>query len=518
VAYIEFFAAPNMSCRELKESGQDEGFIQYLRFIRVIRLLRAFKVLKIFAVLRTMLHFRPTTISLLKCTFFVCMLTHVSGCTWWLMKTSVHTAEELAAFKEENSIEIPIVSSYIVAVYFLMCTLCTVGYGDISAETDEERVLMTVVMLIGSAVFAIIISNMGQIVGSLQAETCAREETIQDVLQFLHRNQCGHALQFRVQGYFEFRLGQSKFHSRIEDIVEDIPRGLADEINLSILWPILEKSSVFDGIPRQSIRDLAYHLQPCTKLPGELVFKHGHEPTSLFIQLSGQVQLHLPSPGIFIDGHLLWNYSKGDIVGSPDLILGFTRCGDAWATGYANHGHCAPTYTPTLSPPTHTLSRTHTALKHARVQDVRKRTTFDTNRYVEVYELAASVARDLIHKYPVFRARLTSEMARRAKDIRGIMQLNGRSWEVVDRSLPVPRWLYMACRLSCKARSCLSCGGAQTQKQNVEAAAKKIDAKSGWSMGMPRFQALMPSFEAGYCARRLLHPLLRLQRSICPCM
>ena len=472
-----------------------------------------------------MLHFRRTTISLLKCTFFVCMLTHVCGCIWWLTKTSVHTAEELAAFKEENCIKVPIVSSYIVSVYFLMCTLCTVGYGDISAETDEERVLMTVVMLIGASVFAIIISNLSQIVASMQAEASAKEETIQDVLGFLQSNKCQHALQSRVQGYLEFRHEQSKLHIRLEDIVEDIPRGLADEINLSILWPILKESSVFDGIPRQNILDLAHHLQPSTKLPGELVFKHGHEATSLFIQLSGQVQLHLPSPGIFTDVHLLWNYSKGDIVGSPDLILGFTRCGDAWATGYANHRLCVRlrTHPPfrhqhkLLPLPTHTRSRAHTARKHARMQYARKHTTLDTNRYVELYELAASVARDFIHKYPGFHANLTAEMARRAKDLRGIMQLNGRSWEVVDLSLPVPRWLYMACRLSYKARSSrVSCGGAQTQTPTAEKA-KKTDAKSGWSKGSQRLQALMPSFQARYCVR-LLHPLLRLKRSICLCM
>jgi len=348
-----------MSCKELVESGQDVGYIRYLRFIRVIRLLRAFKVLKIFTVLRTVFRFRPTTIQLLKCAFFVCMLAHLGGCIWWFMKTALLDAEQIAEFKEANIIEIPILSSYIVAVYFLMCTLCTVGYGDISADTDEERVLMTVVMLIGASVFAIIISNMSQIVASLQAEDASREQEIQDVLGFLRSNRCPRALEFRVQGYFEFKNQQSKFHSRLEDVVGDIPQNLADQINVSILWPILKESSIFDGIPRQCVLDLAIHLQPSTKLPGELVFKHGHESSSLFILLSGEVQLHLPSPGIFIDEHLLWKYANGDIVGSPDLIFDCNRCGDAWAIGYFD-------YSLAYLPAAETNFRAHTL--HARAR------------------------------------------------------------------------------------------------------------------------------------------------------
>ncbi|EKX46138.1 hypothetical protein GUITHDRAFT_55216, partial [Guillardia theta CCMP2712] len=55
-------------------------------------------------------------------------------------------------------------SSYLVSIYFLMATLCTVGYGDISAEQDDDRILMIFVMLIGASLFAIIISNMSNLV------------------------------------------------------------------------------------------------------------------------------------------------------------------------------------------------------------------------------------------------------------------------------------------------------------------------------------------------------------------
>ena len=113
----------------------------------------------------------------------------------------------------------------------------------------------------------------------------------------------------------------------------DLPHHLSEEINLSILWPVLRSSNIFEGIPRQCAVELAYHLQPSTKLPGEMVFKHGQQSASLYILLSGEVQLHMPSTGLFIDERLLWKYSKGDVVGSPGVVFDCLRCGDAWSKG-----------------------------------------------------------------------------------------------------------------------------------------------------------------------------------------
>lgn len=42
----------------------------------------------------------------------------------------------------------------------MMATLCTVGYGDITATGDWERLYSIFLMILGASVFAIIVSNM----------------------------------------------------------------------------------------------------------------------------------------------------------------------------------------------------------------------------------------------------------------------------------------------------------------------------------------------------------------------
>ena len=56
------------------------------------------------------------------------------------------------------------------AIYFQMATLCTVGYGDISADTDSERLLMIGMMLLGASCFAVIISNISALISGMRSK------------------------------------------------------------------------------------------------------------------------------------------------------------------------------------------------------------------------------------------------------------------------------------------------------------------------------------------------------------
>ena len=53
---------------------------------------------------------------------------------------------------------------YLACVYYIIATLATVGYGDISADHAQERIVSVIIMLIGTIVFALIISTASMIV------------------------------------------------------------------------------------------------------------------------------------------------------------------------------------------------------------------------------------------------------------------------------------------------------------------------------------------------------------------
>jgi len=58
------------------------------------------------------------------------------------------------------------VDAYVLAVYFVVTTIATVGYGDISAETTEERVFCIGLMIIGVIAFTFISGALSSILSN----------------------------------------------------------------------------------------------------------------------------------------------------------------------------------------------------------------------------------------------------------------------------------------------------------------------------------------------------------------
>ena len=53
---------------------------------------------------------------------------------------------------------------YVNALYWVITTMATVGYGDIKPQTTEERIIAIVIMVISATIYAFIINDIGHIV------------------------------------------------------------------------------------------------------------------------------------------------------------------------------------------------------------------------------------------------------------------------------------------------------------------------------------------------------------------
>jgi hypothetical protein len=73
---------------------------------------------------------------------------------------------------------------YLSCIYYIVATLATVGYGDISGEHMEERMLAVGIMLVGTVVFALIISTASMLVQNSSADNAAHGAKIAVVHQF----------------------------------------------------------------------------------------------------------------------------------------------------------------------------------------------------------------------------------------------------------------------------------------------------------------------------------------------
>lgn len=75
---------------------------------------------------------------------------HVLSCLWITMaKIDEENNWLVGRFDEMSSLKI-----YIISFYFVTTTITTVGYGDISATNNNERIFAVVLLFVGVITFA----------------------------------------------------------------------------------------------------------------------------------------------------------------------------------------------------------------------------------------------------------------------------------------------------------------------------------------------------------------------------
>jgi len=67
-------------------------------------------------------------------------------------------------FPEFNDLSDP--ETYVLAVYFIVTTVATVGYGDITCATSEERVFCIILMMVGVLAFTFISGALSSILSN----------------------------------------------------------------------------------------------------------------------------------------------------------------------------------------------------------------------------------------------------------------------------------------------------------------------------------------------------------------
>jgi len=251
MSWMEYYLVPNVPCDLRTEAEKQNAFIRYLRLIRLLRLLRLLKVLKIFNVLRKLFHFRPNVIRLYKLVFAVCIIGHLSSCAWWFVKIQEGSAV-MDKFKLVHNIDrygslgSPLGSNYILALYFQMATLCTVGYGDISADEDSERILMTFIMLLGASVFAIIISNMSTLVVSMRGAEGMYLDRCDAIVTYLRSNAFPAKLDKQIGRFYAYKSGSPSQLSEIYATLQGLPTALQSDIKIAIFSPTINALSFCD--------------------------------------------------------------------------------------------------------------------------------------------------------------------------------------------------------------------------------------------------------------------------------
>ena len=84
--------------------------------------------------------------------------------------------------------------------------MITIGYGDITPKTLNQKIFAIMAMLISSGVFGYVMNRVGCIFQTFQSIPYQYSETLRQITQYMKKRAISKEIQFRVKKYLEYLL------------------------------------------------------------------------------------------------------------------------------------------------------------------------------------------------------------------------------------------------------------------------------------------------------------------------
>ncbi|KAK7898147.1 hypothetical protein WMY93_019000 [Mugilogobius chulae] len=109
----------------------------------------------------------------------------------------------LGAVNSSSSSGPSIRSVYIASLYFTLSSLTSVGFGNVSANTDAEKIFSVCVMLIGALMHALVFGNVTAIIQRMYSRWSQYHTRTKDLKDFIRVHHLPQSLKQRMLEYFQ---------------------------------------------------------------------------------------------------------------------------------------------------------------------------------------------------------------------------------------------------------------------------------------------------------------------------
>ncbi|EWS73609.1 cation channel family protein (macronuclear) [Tetrahymena thermophila SB210] len=170
-------------------------FLFFLRFSHSFIILDIFRE-KIFS--RTYISVIISLVFLFMSSLF---FAHLFACLWYYI--GAQSSQGWIEFYQLDTTDI--YSNYIYSYYFAIVTMTTIGYGDITAKTTEERLIMIFFTLTSCGIFGYIINSIGSILADIKQKSDQYLTELAKLNQYFKKYQVSLQLQANVRRYLQFK-------------------------------------------------------------------------------------------------------------------------------------------------------------------------------------------------------------------------------------------------------------------------------------------------------------------------
>ncbi|KAG7243516.1 hypothetical protein INR49_011072 [Caranx melampygus] len=291
------------------------SLVHLLKTVRLLRLLRLLQNLDRYS------QYSAVVLTLLMSVF--ALLAHWMACVWYVIgrkeiESSDPVTWDIGWLQELGKrLETPYVNStmggpsmpsaYIASLYFTLSSLTSVGFGNVCANTDAEKIFSICIMLMGALMHAVVFGNVTAIIQRMYSRRSLYHTRMKDLKDFIRVHRLPQQLKQRMLEYFQATWSVNN-GINANELLHDFPDELRADIAMHLNKDILQLP-VFERASRGCLRSLSLHIKTSFCAPGEYLIRHGDALQANYFVCSGSLE-------VLKDGMVLAILGKGDLIGA----------------------------------------------------------------------------------------------------------------------------------------------------------------------------------------------------------
>ncbi|KAM4558408.1 voltage-gated delayed rectifier potassium channel KCNH8 [Odontesthes bonariensis] len=201
-------------------------------------------------------------------------------------------------------------SSYVTSLYFALSSLTSVGFGNVSANTDSEKIFSICTMLIGALMHAVVFGNVTAIIQRMYSRRSLYHTRTKDLKDFIRVHRLPKALEQRMLECFQTTWSVNNGID-VSELLKDFPDELRADIAMHLNKELLQLP-LFESASRGCLRSLSLIIRTSFCAPGEFLIRQGDALQAIYFVCSGSME-------VLKDNTVLAILGKGDLIGSDSL-------------------------------------------------------------------------------------------------------------------------------------------------------------------------------------------------------
>lgn len=266
-------------------------FLRLLRLSKLVSLFRRARMRNSFTRVEVRMHIKYAYLRMLYLLAMVLLLAHWIGCLFYFIGSLAQPGED--SWLLQDDIPDDLFGRWVASVFFSAATVTTIGYGDITPRNTRERCYTVIVMFMGAACFAFVITNVASLVSELSVNSMYHRTQMDQLSDYARLRKLPSSLAFDIRRYFQHRYERLRIANE-KQLLDAMSPDLRAQVMAYTYGKALSRATLLRDLPPAALAHVCSQAQELFFRPDELVYRAGDTPDALYVLMHGEATLEAP--------------------------------------------------------------------------------------------------------------------------------------------------------------------------------------------------------------------------------